>query len=158
MATETVTFDRADPRTDPASSLLVAMSTEMTELYGQPDRLDHPALQPANLLPPDGSYLVGWSDGQPVAGGGVRRLSDALGEIKRMYVEPGHRSRGVARALLAALEDEARSLGYDRVRLDTGPLQPHAMALYTRSGYEAVERYNDNPYAVFWGEKRLGPD
>jgi len=134
------------------------MSSEMTELYGKPDRLDHPNLRSEDLLPPDGSYLVVWSDGQPVAGGGVRRLGDPLGEIKRMYVRPAHRGRGVARALLGALEDEARSLGYDRVRLDTGPMQPHALRLYTSSGYEPVERYNDNPYAVFWGEKRVGGD
>ena len=65
------------------------------------------------------------------------------------------RSRGLARVLLGALEDAARDLGYARVRLDTGPRQPHAKALYESTGYHAVEPYNDNPFASYWGEKEL---
>ena len=72
-----------------------------------------------------------------------------------MYVVPEARSRGHARRLLYALEDAARELGYVRVRLDTGPLQPHARALYESEGYREIPDYNDNPYASFWGEKEL---
>ena len=63
--------------------------------------------------------------------------------------------RGLARVLLGALEDAARGLGYSRVRLDTGPRQPHARALYESTGYRPVEPYNDNPFASYWGEKEL---
>ena len=90
-----------------------------------------------------------------MAGGGVRRLADGVAEIKRMYVRPAARSRGVAAALLAALEREAAALGYSVVRLDTGPKQVHAQRLYRRMGYVEVPAYNDNPFACFWGEKRL---
>ena len=63
----------------------------------------------------------------------------------------------MARALLAALEDAARDLGYARVRLDTGPRQPHARALYESAGYAEIPDYNDNPAASYWAEKRLAP-
>ena len=62
---------------------------------------------------------------------------------------------GVARALLAALEEEARRLGYSATRLDTGPKQVHGLALYRSAGYVEVPAYNDNPFACFWGEKVL---
>ena len=78
-----------------------------------------------------------------------------MAEIKRMYVRPAARSRGVARALLVALEDAAVSLGYAAARLDTGPKQQHGLALYRSAGYLDVEPYNDNPFACFWGEKWL---
>jgi GNAT superfamily N-acetyltransferase len=78
-----------------------------------------------------------------------------VAEIKRMYVLPAARSRGVAAALLVALEDAARAQGYGVVRLDTGPKQVHAQRLYRAAGYKDVPPYNDNPFACFWGEKRL---
>ena len=95
--------------------------------------------------------------GEPVAVGAVKRLDDGLCEIKRMYVAPEARGRGVARALLVALEDAARSLGYARARLDTGPSQPQAKALYLATGYTEIPDYNGNPDASFWAEKPLGP-
>jgi GNAT superfamily N-acetyltransferase len=61
----------------------------------------------------------------------------------------------VARALLAALEDVARGLGYRIARLDTGSRQPHAQAFYEASGYRRVGNFNDNPAAAFHGEKWL---
>ncbi len=72
-----------------------------------------------------------------------------------MYVAPAGRSQGVARALLGALEDAARERGYARVRLDTGPRQPHARTLYLSAGYHEIPDYNQNPAASFWGEKDL---
>ena len=65
------------------------------------------------------------------------------------------RGRGVARALLAALEGAARERGYAVVRLDTGPKQQHAMALYASAGYVEIGNFNANPIATYWGEKRL---
>jgi GNAT superfamily N-acetyltransferase len=132
------------------------MREELNDAYDTFSRLDNPALSPSELRPPGGVYLVGFEGTRPVAGGGVRRLADGVGEIKRMFVRPTARSRGVAGALLAALESAALSLGYTRVRLDTGPKQGHALRLYRQAGYVDVEPYNDNPFACFWGEKTLG--
>ena len=72
-----------------------------------------------------------------------------------MYVVPGARRRGVARTLLRALEDAARERGYAFVRLDTGPLQRDAMALYADEGYTEIANFNANPFATYWGEKAL---
>jgi GNAT superfamily N-acetyltransferase len=74
-----------------------------------------------------------------------------------MFVRPAARSRGIAGQLLEALEAAARTLGYERARLDTGPKQLHARALYVKAGFVPIEPYNDNPFASFWGEKTLAP-
>jgi GNAT superfamily N-acetyltransferase len=140
----------------PASDLLAAMIDELHATYGgRIDAPGSPTATPAEMGPPHGTFLVGFEGGEPVCGGGVKRLGDGLAEIKRMYVVPHARSRGLARALLAALEAAARDLGYERVRLDTGARQPHARALYEAEGYRSIPDYNGNPYAAFWAEKRL---
>ena len=151
-----VRFEVCDPEELPASELLAAMRAELNDAYETPSRLDNPVLSPAELRAPGGAYLVGYEGAEAVAGGGLRRLSAGVAEIKRMYVRPAARSRGVAAALLAALEDAARARGYRVARLDTGPKQVHAQRLYRAAGYEEVPPYNDNPFACFWGEKRLG--
>src|SRR5262245_28304908 len=104
------------------------MIHEMRDLYDGLDLLspDMPAAGAAEMGPPGGTFLVGYRDGEAVCGGGIKRLPDGACEIKRMYVVPAARGQGVARMLLGALEDAARGLGYDLVRLDTGPRQPHA--------------------------------
>lgn len=153
--TSALRFALCDPDEPPAAELLAAMRAELNEAYETFNRLDNPPLDPAELRPPAGGYYVGYAGIDAVAGGGVRRLDDGVAEIKRMYVRPQARSRGVAGALLRTLEDAARSLGYGSVRLDTGPKQVHAQRLYRRAGYVEVPAYNDNPFACFWGEKAL---
>ena len=108
-----VRFERRDPEEPPASELLAEMRAELNDVYETFSRLDNPPLSPAELRPPGGVYLVGYEAGQAVAGGGLRHLDEGVAEIKRMYVRPAARSRGVARDLLQALEDAAASLGYD---------------------------------------------
>ena len=110
---------------------------------------------PREMGSPDGAFLVGYEDGTPMAIGGLRRLNDGVCEIKRMYVVPGARSRGAGRALLATLEDMAREIGYERVRLDAGPAQQHSRALFAKAGYVEIPRYNTNHIAVYFAEKRL---
>lgn len=143
--------------TGDAAELVAAMVAEMADLYDGLD-LEGPGMPkagPAELGPPGGIYLVGYRDGTPVCGGGLKRLPDGTCEIKRMYVVPSARRTGVARALLSALEDAARSLGYRVARLDTGSRQPHAIAFYQAAGYRRVGNFNDNPAAAFHGEKSL---
>jgi GNAT superfamily N-acetyltransferase len=150
-------FDPCDPEKAPAAELLAEMAAELNALYWTSSRLDLPPVHPSELRPPDGIYLVGWEGGEAVAGGAWRRLDEGLAEIKRMFVRPSARSRGIAGELLAALEESARQFGYRRLRLDTGPKQVHALKLYERAGYVRVEPYNVNPFACFWGEKELDP-
>ena len=72
-----------------------------------------------------------------------------------MYVVPDARSRGAGRALLQALEDTARELGYERARLDAGPAQVHSQVLFSQTGYVEIPKYNANHIAVYFAEKRL---
>jgi GNAT superfamily N-acetyltransferase len=150
-----VTFERADAAQPPASELLEAMVSELEPLYGRIDVPQAPSATPADFAPPGGSFLIGYEDGEPVCVGGIKRLPDGACEIKRMYVVPRARGRGVAGELLEALEGEARSLGYELARLDTGPQQPHAERMYRAAGYAEIGNFNANPFASFWGEKRL---
>ena len=139
----------------PARELITAMVDELEAFYGRIDRPGMPSATPDDFAPPHGVCLVGRLADEPVCVGAVKRLGPGLAEIKRMYVAPAGRSKGVARALLGALEDAARERGYARVRLDTGPQQPHARTLYLSAGYTEIPDYNGNPAASFWGEKEL---
>lgn len=137
-----------------ALELVAAMFAEVGEMY-EPGLPNGPTAHPEELSPPRGGFVVLTEDGRPVAGGGVKRLDDRACEIKRMYVVPSARDRGVGRELLAALEALARDRGYAVARLDTGAKQPRARRMFERAGYVSVPDYNGNPYAAFWGEKRL---
>lgn len=146
---------RRIPGTSPdALELVRAMEAELDETF-PPGLPGPPPPTPEQMSPPGGAYVVLYEDGVAVAGGGVRHLEPGTGEIKRMYVLPQARSRGLARRVLEELEQLARDLGYARVRLDTGDPQPHARALYESAGYREIGNYNDNGYASYWGEKEL---
>lgn len=114
-----------------------------------------PRARHAELSPPGGLFVIGRVDGRPACCGGVKRLDEQTCEIKKMYVIPELRGQGVARQLLHELEHRARLAGYDFARLDTGPKQSRARGLYESEGYREVPDFNDNPVAVFWGEKPL---
>lgn len=151
-------FASAPAGEPPASDLITAMVDELEPLYGRIDRPELPSAGPADFAPPDADFLVGFDGDVAVCCGGVKRLDDEACEIKRMYVIPEARGRGVAKALLVALEDRAREMGFQIARLDTGPQQPHAERMYREAGYAEIHNFNANPIASFWGEKRLVPN
>jgi len=142
---------------EPAATLVQGMRDEIAALYEglNLDGPDMPKAGPAELGPPGGTFVVGFEDDTPVCCGGVKRLSDDACEIKKMFVTEDARGRGVARDLLVELERRARELGFSVARLDTGPRQPRAQRMYERAGYAAIENFNANPVATFFGEKRL---
>lgn len=109
----------------------------------------------ASMSAPAGVFVVATSDGEPVACGGVQRIGDGIGEIKRMWVHRDWRGAGLGSRMLRHLEDEARRLGHHRVHLDTNGSLVEAIAMYERAGYSRVERYNDNPYAQAFFVKDL---
>jgi GNAT superfamily N-acetyltransferase len=150
-----VTFRTSPADASPALELVEAMWAEIRTLYPRIGSEEGPSATPQDFSPPGGAFVVGCDGEEPIAGGGVKRLDDATAEIKRMYVAPAARGRGVGRQLLAALEDAARDLGYRVVRLDTGRFQGSALRMYQQAGYRPIPDYNDNPYASFWGEKPL---
>ncbi len=153
----TLEFRSCPADEDPAATLLAQMRGEMAGLYDglDLDAPDMPSAGAGDLGPPGGTFVVGWRGDVAICCGGFKRLPGGACEIKRMFVAPGARGGGVARALLAELERRARELGYDAVRLDTGPRQPRAQRMYERAGYVAIANFNANPVASFFGEKRL---
>jgi GNAT superfamily N-acetyltransferase len=86
--------------------------------------------------------LVARDDGGTALGcGALRVLGDGVAEVKRMYVAPAERGRGVAKAVLAGLEEAARERGWTTLRLETGPRQPEAIGLYSQAGYRPIEAF-----------------
>ena len=141
--------------TPEALELLGAMEAYVARLYGPLAAGRTSVVDPAEMAPPSGIYVVLREDGVAVAGGGVRALQPAagVGEVKRMFVRPEARRRGLGRLLLAELEAAARDLGHRVLRLDTAGTLPR---FYAGAGYRAIADYNGNTYATYWGEKALG--
>lgn len=110
---------------------------------------DAEPIKPGMFKPPNGVYLVGYDDQQrPVAGGGwCAHANDDHGhfngdaEVKRMYVVPEARGLGLARRVLAALEESAWAAGRSRIILTTGTEQPEAIGLYLSSGYKPHTKF-----------------
>ena len=135
------------------------------ELYGGPG--DESTVEEAEFEPPAGHFVVGYVNGVPVAMGGWRRLGDRSGlpsantaEIKRMYVAPSARGRGLSRLVLTELETSARAGDVDWLVLETGQPQTSAVALYRTSGYTDVDgapygHYVDHASSIHLG-KLLG--
>jgi GNAT superfamily N-acetyltransferase len=107
------------------------------------------------LAPPGGVLLVARYDGEPAGTAGVRLLDAATAELKRVFLREEARGKGGAALLVAAAEDAARSLGAERIVLDTRADLAEARALYARLGYEESEPHNDNAYADHWFTKKL---
>ena len=110
---------------------------------------------PTEYAPPRGAFVMARFEGKPVGIGALKALDAGTGEIKRVWTAPGARGLGVARRILHALEGAARERGFALLRLDTNRTLSEAQAFYVREGYREIGRYNDNPYADHWFEKRL---
>jgi APA family basic amino acid/polyamine antiporter len=148
-------IEAVDPGAGDAQVLVARLLDELVRRYGG-DLADDFAV--ADALGPRGGFLLGRWQGRPVACGALRPLGPTLAELKRVYVEPEFRGRGIARSLLAALEAHAREAGYSHVRLETGVRQPEAIRLYEVAGYRRIENYGtyrDDPRSICF-EKALG--
>jgi GNAT superfamily N-acetyltransferase len=141
------------PITHPDSALLVEeVQGEYVARYGGRDETP---IDPTYFEQPNGAFFVGYLDRRPVATGAWRRRTDVVvegscltAEVKRMYVVPRARGLGLARAVLAHLEDTARDAGAEVMVLETGERQPEAIALYESSGYLPIPGfgyYKDAP-------------
>jgi putative acetyltransferase len=149
------TIEAVDPRDSVAMTLIAALTQELAQMYHDEDGSGNFA--PADVLVARSAFLVGSLGGQPVACGAYRPMSPDVAEIKRMYVEPDYRGRGLGRLTLQELETRARRDGYSWARLETGTLQPEAIRLYERAGYHRIDCYGvyvGNPRSVCF-EKAL---
>ena len=110
------------------------------------------ALDMNSLLQPNVLFAVARNAGGAAVGCGAIVVTPQYGEVKRMFVHPSARGRGVAQRLLGMLEAEALARGCRRFMLETGPSQPEAIGLYTRLGYSVrgpYGDYRDDPLSVF---------
>ena len=122
-------FDSPD-----VQALCLAQQREMHGIYGEADI--GPTREAPMFVPPDGVFLVlREDDGRAVGCGGIARFDATRGELKRMYVVPEARGRGLGRLLLVELEAQARAFGYTGLVLETGDRQDAALALYGRAGF-----------------------
>jgi GNAT superfamily N-acetyltransferase len=125
-----------------AHSLITRLNAELRGAYPEPGA-NHFRLDPAEVAPGRGAFLVAFEGDAAVGCGGIRVLEPGTAEVKRMFVDPACRGRGVAARVLAALEDRARSYGVTRFLLETGTRQLPAIALYTRAGYVRIPPFGE---------------
>jgi GNAT superfamily N-acetyltransferase len=137
-----ITFERCDLRSPTALDLITALNAELSDTYPEPGAT-HFRLDPAEVAEGKGAFLVALCGNKPAGCGALRALEQGVGELKRMYVCPDQRGRGIGRRMLAALEAEARALGLKRIVLETGLRQDAALGLYTTSGYVAISAYGE---------------
>jgi GNAT superfamily N-acetyltransferase len=144
---------RAVGYADPVAQHLVErVQQEYVVRYGGRDAA---GVDPAEFSPPLGLFLVAEVDGRPAGCGGWRSCGDGVAEVKRMYVEPAFRRRGIAALVLTELERTAAAAGHRQLVLNSGARQPEALELYDRAGYTPVPGYGvyaDAPDAVFLGK------
>jgi putative acetyltransferase len=140
-----ITAERFDSQE--ARRLIEALDAGLAELY-PPEQRFGPNLTADQLEDGGGTFLVARQDGEAVGCGAIRLLDAATAEVKRMFVEPGHRGHGIGRAVLDGLEGAARQLGARRLVLETGVYQAAAIALYRRAGFREAD---------CWGEYLSSP-
>lgn len=158
LPTMTLDVVAEDPSDAAGQALLWGLTLALRQMDGDRGIDGSGAVTLDDLRSADSVFLVARLDGQPAGCGALRPLASGVGEVKRMYTAPWARGRGVARAVLASLEEHARRRGLVSLCLETGDRQVEALRLYERAGYQRIECYG--AYAErAWSrcfEKRIG--
>ncbi|MEJ8670772.1 GNAT family N-acetyltransferase [Streptomyces sp. NBC_01614] len=149
-----ITVALVDGAAPDARSCLDAYAADLDERF--PEGFDKDDLvRPEEVSGDAGAFFVAYEERRPVGCGALRRLEPGVGEIRHVWVHPDARRMGLARRLLAALEQEASARHLTAVRLDTHAALTEAQAMYRACGYTDIPAYDDNVYASHWFEKRL---
>jgi DNA-binding MarR family transcriptional regulator/GNAT superfamily N-acetyltransferase len=148
LAISLVTIAPEDPTSLDARWCLDHYFAELAERF-------EAGFDPKRTLPAAGELLLARFGGQPAGCGMLKTPAPGCGEILRMWVDRPHRGLGIGKRLLEALEARAAELGHETVRLYTNRSLPEAIAMYRRHGYTEIPRYNEDPNATHWFEKRL---
>jgi putative acetyltransferase len=125
-----------------AARLIAALNAELSTTFPEPGAT-HFSLSDTEVVAGNGAFLVAYLNGAAVGCGAVRRLDETTAEIKRMYVDPSFRGRGIGRALVAALEHEARLVGVTTIVLETGTRLVSAIKLYEAMGYAQIPLFGE---------------
>jgi DNA-binding MarR family transcriptional regulator/GNAT superfamily N-acetyltransferase len=149
LAVSMVRIVREDPASADARWCLGHYFAELNERFDA-------GFDPRRTLPAaGGAFLIARLNGQPAGCGALKPLDADTAEIMRMWVDRPHRGLGIAARILEALEHEAVTAGQRTVRLYTNRSLAEAQRMYRSRGYVEIERYNDDPYADRFFEKRL---
>jgi putative acetyltransferase len=130
-------FDSPDAR-----RLVAALDAHLASRY-PPEQRFGPHLKAEHVAPGVGTFVVARADGKAVGCGALRRRDPTTVEVKRMYVDPEIRGRRVATQILDHLESTARTMGAERLVLETGIYQEEAIGLYRRAGFNAVDCFDE---------------
>lgn len=156
LGRDRIVLEAADPRSAAALWCLGEYYAELGRRFAQGFDVSLSCdPQAADMVRPRGGFFVARSDGLPVGCVGLKGSGGPIAEVKRLWVSPAARGLGLARRLMAAAEAAARDLGIEVLRLDTNSALPEALALYRRSGWTEIPRFNDDPYPDAFFEKRL---
>jgi GNAT superfamily N-acetyltransferase len=151
--TELITAAAEDVRSADATQLIDELSTELAALYQVGDGTA--GFKPSDVEIPRAAFVIARIDGYAVGCGALRPLDETTVEVKRMYTRAAYRRKGVAQAIMAEFERLAYEFGYTTIKLQTGPLQPEAAALYERVGYYRIPRFSGNWERVLAFQKDL---
>jgi putative acetyltransferase len=143
--TEVVTVGPDDPRVQTARELFLEYQKELGLDLCFQGFSEELASLPGKYGPPNGLLLLVCEGPEPIACGALRDLGDGVCELKRIYVRPQARRRGIARSISERLLDFARTNGYRTARLDTLRRLKGAIELYALLGFKETEPYNYNP-------------
>lgn len=143
-----------DVRSADATALLAELTAELAALYETSDGTA--GFSPDQVEVPRAAFIIARVDGNPVGCGALRPLDDETVEVKRMYTRPAYRRLGVGQAILAEMDRLSRALGYTTIKLQTGPRQLGAAALYERGGYRRIPRFSGTWDLVLAYQKDLG--
>jgi GNAT superfamily N-acetyltransferase len=132
----------ADLLAPEVQALITQLNQELAARYPEPGA-NHFRLDPEEVGPGRGAFLLARYDGEVVGCGALRILEPGTAELKRMFALPTARRRGIGRAILLALVGEARRLGITRLVLETGIRQPEAIALYRAHGFAEIPPYGE---------------
>eukprot|EP00873_Tetraselmis_striata_P032627 jgi/Tetstr1/452891/TSEL_039927.t1 len=156
LGRDRIALEEVDPRSEPARFCLRQYYEELARRFEEgfdvkrsadPDAID--------MIRPRGAFILAISDGLPIGCVGLKGTDRGYAEIKRLWVAPSARGLGLAHRLMAAVEANARDLGITVLRLDTNRALPEAIAMYRKTGWTEIDRFNDDPYPDFFFEKRL---
>ncbi len=129
-----------------ARALIAELDAELSSLY--PPEANFFELEEAEVAGHNGVFLVARVNGEALGCGAFRRIDTLSAEVKRMYVKPSGRGKGVGRAILQAIESQAHAVGIRRMLLETGTKQREALVLYERAGYVKVPLFGRYVKAV----------